>query len=60
MKDYNIAESLDNGFDKIRLPPCFPDLNPIEQVWNYIKGRVKTRIGWNYQDEAIRTIVIDE
>jgi len=59
-KDYDIAESLDNGFDKIRLPPCSPDLNPIEQVWNYIKGRVKTRIGWNYQDEAIRTMVMDE
>jgi len=59
-KDYNIAEALDNGFERIRLPPCSPDLNPIELVWNYIKARIKSRIGWNYQDEAIRTIVVDE
>jgi len=59
-KDYNIAEALDNGFERIRLPPCSPDLNPIEQVWNYIKARVKARIGWNYQDGTIRTIVVDE
>ena len=44
-KDYNIAEVLDNGFERIRLPLCSPDLNPIEQVWKYIKARVKTRIG---------------
>ena len=60
IKDYNIAEVLDNGFERIRLPPCSPDLNPIEMVWNYIKVRVKSRIGWNYQDGAIRAIVVDE
>ena len=59
-KDYNIAEALDNGFERIRLPLCLPDLNPIEQVWNYIKARVKARIGWNYQDGTIGTIVVDE
>ena len=59
-KDYNIAEALDNSFERIHLPPCSPDLNPIELVWNYIKARIKSRIGWNYQDEAIRTIVVDE
>ena len=59
-KDYNIAEALDNGFERIRLPPSSPDLNPIELVWNYIKGRIKSQIGWNYQDEAIRAIVVDE
>jgi len=45
IKDYNIAETLDNGFERIRLPPCLPDLNLIELVWSYIKGRVESRIG---------------
>lgn len=59
-KDYNRAESLDNGFERISLPPSSPDLNPIELVWSFIKSRVKTRIGWNYRDAAIREIVVDE
>jgi len=52
-KDYNIAESLDCGFERIALPPCSPDLNPIEEVWRFIKDRVKRRIGWNYRDAVI-------
>ena len=59
-KDYNRTESLDNGFERISLPTCSPDLNPIELVWSYIKNRVKERIGWNYRDAAIRQIVVDE
>ncbi|KAG0128259.1 hypothetical protein HOY82DRAFT_489435, partial [Tuber indicum] len=37
-----------------------PDLNPIGEVWRYIKDRVKRRIGWNYRDAVTREIVIDE
>jgi len=33
-EDYNNAEALDNGLERIRLPSCSPDLNPIELVWN--------------------------
>jgi len=60
IKDYNIAETLDNRFERIRLPHCSPDLNPIELVSSYIKGWVKSRIGWNYQDAEVRAIVVDE
>lgn len=38
------AERLDNGFTKIRLPPCSPDMNPIEQIWLHIKRKIKERI----------------
>jgi len=31
-KDYNVAESLDCGFERIILPPCSLHLNPIEEV----------------------------
>jgi len=31
-KDYNVAESLDCGFERIILPPCSRHLNPIEEV----------------------------
>jgi len=44
-KDYNVAESLDCGFERIILPPCSPDLNPIKEFWRYIKDQVKRRIG---------------
>jgi len=59
-KNYNVAEALDCGFERITLPPCSPDLNPIEEVWRYIKDIVKRRIGWNYRDPAIRQIVVEE
>jgi len=59
-KDHNIAEALDCGFERLALPPCSPDLNPIEEVWRHIKDLVKRRIGWNYQDAAIRQIVLEE
>ena len=59
-KDYNVAKALDCGFERITLPPCFPDLNLIEEVWHYIKDMVKRRIGWNYRDPAIRVIVVEE
>jgi len=31
-KDYNVAESLDCGFERIILPPCSRHLNAIEEV----------------------------
>lgn len=59
-KDYNIAEALDCGFERLALPPCSPDLNPIEVVWRHIIDLVKRRIGWDYRDPAIRQIVLEE
>jgi len=32
----------------------------MEEVSRYIKDMVKRRIGWNYQDPAIRDIVVEE
>lgn len=57
---YNVAECLDNGFTKIRLPSSSPDINVIEQVWNHIKRRVKERIGWDFTDARIKEIVVEE
>lgn len=59
-KDYNIAEALDCGFERLARPPCSPDLNLIEAVWRHIKDLVKRRIGWDYRDPAIRQIVLEE
>lgn len=40
-KDYVLDEILKrHGHTTLRLPPYHPDLNPIELVWGYIKGKV--------------------
>jgi len=44
MKNCNVAESLDCRFERILLPHYLSDLNPIEELWWYIKDQVKRRI----------------
>lgn len=54
------AEHLDNGFTKILLPPCSPDMNSIEQIWLHIKRKIKEKISWNFTNLAIRKILVDK
>ncbi|KAJ8877092.1 hypothetical protein PR048_021544 [Dryococelus australis] len=40
-----------NGHEVIRLPPYHTDLNPIELVWGYIKGKVSEEISSSLEDK---------
>jgi transposase len=33
----------DHGPTVIRLPPCHPDLNPIEKIWRIVKTRIAAK-----------------
>jgi len=33
----------EHGHTVIRLPPCYPDLNPIEKIWGIVKTRIAAK-----------------
>ncbi|XP_045459312.1 uncharacterized protein LOC123669766 [Melitaea cinxia] len=49
LKKYSVDKILmENGHDVLRLPPYYPDLNPIEMAWASIKGYVSSQnVKWN-------------
>ena len=47
-----------NGIDCIKLPPHSPDLNPIENLFNYWKRRIELRFPRNL--EQLRQIALEE
>lgn len=51
-KNFKIDEIIKlNGHEVIRLPPYHPDLNPIELVWGYVKGKVCEDISSSLDDK---------
>lgn len=37
----------------LRLPPCAPELNPIENVWQYLQANQLSMIVWNGYDAVV-------
>jgi hypothetical protein len=36
------------------LPPYSPELNPMENVWDYLRGNILSHIVWNSYDEILQ------
>ncbi len=49
-----------NGINKIDWPAASPDLNPIERVWDYIRGKIASRRPFPTTKEATEKAWVEE
>lgn len=50
--------SVPDNVTLLRLPPYAPELNPIENVWEYLRGNKLSRSVWESYDDIVEACCV--